>query len=199
MLNKLARKGTQIIRNNVNQMEYDEDVYIYGIEIIITTIISIVSILCISAIVSDVVLGMVYMFFFIPLRLYAGGYHALTYKKCFIVSNLSYVMILLLVEMVWENVTKIILWLIVVCVCFYILIKGPIINPAQTISKCKQKSNMKKTNSIICIDIILILFLSVIDKRMMTMAVCSLCSIAMFMVIVEISNLERRNKIWKLL
>lgn len=59
-----------------------KDAYQYGIEITISSILNIILILSCSLIVGDVPAGLIYLFIFIFLRSFTGGYHATTYFRC---------------------------------------------------------------------------------------------------------------------
>lgn len=59
-----------------------KEAYQYGIEITISSILNIILILVSSLIVGDILAGIIYLFVFIFLRSFTGGYHATTYFRC---------------------------------------------------------------------------------------------------------------------
>lgn len=59
-----------------------KEAYQYGIEITISSILNIILILVCSLIVGDILAGITYLFIFIFLRSFTGGYHATTYFRC---------------------------------------------------------------------------------------------------------------------
>lgn len=59
-----------------------KEAYQYGIEITISSILNIVLILVCSFVVGDIFAGITYLFIFIFLRSFTGGYHATTYFRC---------------------------------------------------------------------------------------------------------------------
>ncbi len=59
-----------------------KEAYQYGIEITISSILNIVLILICSLIAGDIFAGITYLFIFIFLRSFTGGYHATTYFRC---------------------------------------------------------------------------------------------------------------------
>ena len=88
MLNKVAYK---IAKKIVECSDADkEEIYIYGLELIISTFFGLVSILLISCLLSRFTSGLVFISVFVPLRLFTGGFHAATYTRCFVISNISY-------------------------------------------------------------------------------------------------------------
>lgn len=47
----------------------------------------------ISLLLGDIVSGIIFLMFFIPLRTYCGGYHATSYLRCNIVFSVTYAMV----------------------------------------------------------------------------------------------------------
>ena len=87
MLNKVACK---LAKKIVECSDTDkEEIYIYGLELIISTFFGLSSILLISCLLFCFTSGLVFISVFVPLRLFTGGYHAENYGKCFIISNIS--------------------------------------------------------------------------------------------------------------
>lgn len=66
------------------------EIYIYGLEIIFSSLFTTLSILLIGLFMKSFGFTLLYLIITIPLKLYAGGYHAETYKKCFFISNVSF-------------------------------------------------------------------------------------------------------------
>ncbi|MBR6923918.1 MAG: accessory gene regulator B family protein [Oscillospiraceae bacterium] len=102
MIDKLSNSvlgyllNKEVIRNEKVVKEY----YKYGIEITISSIISLFLIFLIGAGTNCIFEGLVFLVFFIPIRQYTGGYHANTYFKC----NLSMCIIFSSVMMIYKNV-----------------------------------------------------------------------------------------------
>lgn len=58
----------------------------YGLDIFVSSVLEIISILVISVFVGNFVETLLFFLAFVPLRIYAGGYHADTKLKCYFVS-----------------------------------------------------------------------------------------------------------------
>ena len=90
--------GVKNISNGIADMlwtqgiiqEDDIDKCKYGIDLFISSFLEIISILAIAAILGNFIETVLLFVFFIPLRIYAGGYHADTKLKCFIISLVMY-------------------------------------------------------------------------------------------------------------
>ncbi len=81
------------IYKNCNLPTDMKEVYQYGIEITISSILNISLIIIISLLLGDIVSGIIFLMFFIPLRTYCGGYHATSYLRCNIVFSVTYAMV----------------------------------------------------------------------------------------------------------
>lgn len=82
MENKVA---TKICRNFAKQgiipKEYEE-VYVYGLELILSFIFSTLAILFIGILLNALDIAIIFLTIFIALRRFTGGYHAPTYLRC---------------------------------------------------------------------------------------------------------------------
>ena len=68
----------------------DTAIYRYGMEMMFLTIAEVASILLIAAFVGNFFETFLYFLAFIPLRLFAGGYHATTRLRCYLLSLAVY-------------------------------------------------------------------------------------------------------------
>lgn len=76
----------------------DIDTYIYGYELMLISIINWGAILIIMCITNSFVETILYMVSFIILRHHTGGYHAKSHKSCFILSVISYLYVLVTIN-----------------------------------------------------------------------------------------------------
>lgn len=172
-----------------------EPIYIYGLELIISTVIGLIAILIISVALSNIRSGILFIFVFVPLRLFTGGYHAATYYQCFIITNISYMAVLILKNMLWNKLPFGIWLCLFICVSVYIIKNAPAINVHQPINKYKQMQSKRMTRYILAADGIWIVYLFVNNKELMSMAILSICLIAAFMLIAGQSFLIRKERI----
>lgn len=83
----LARLAGKIVNNLVHSgviKEEDAEIYIYGINQILTSVLSVSSALIIGLIFGVFPEIAVFMAAYIPLRSFAGGYHAKTPLSCYV-------------------------------------------------------------------------------------------------------------------
>lgn len=91
MINKVSTHILKFISRHTEIPMEMVDVYRYGIEITFSSIINIVLIITCSLIVKNIWAGIVYLFVFIFLRTFSGGYHATTYFRCNLTFVISFV------------------------------------------------------------------------------------------------------------
>lgn len=77
-----------------------KDVYQYGIEITISSIFNTILILLCSLALGDIWTGITYLFIFIFLRSFTGGYHATTYLRCNITMVVTFIITFVLYKVI---------------------------------------------------------------------------------------------------
>ncbi len=93
MLNSLA---TRIADKYFNDSDnYPREVYIYGIELLISSTISTLVILLIGLLTNTFWESVIFLISFSAIRVYTGGYHSMTYLRCNIISAWSYIAIVI--------------------------------------------------------------------------------------------------------
>ena len=96
MEHKLAETiSRRLSKSSVIPVEYEE-VYTYGLELIISSITSALIILSIGSIIRKIAVTIVFLSLFILLRRFTGGFHASTYLKCKICTVATYLAVVLL-------------------------------------------------------------------------------------------------------
>lgn len=90
MIKTISAKILTFILKNSDIDEKISEIYQYGIEITLSSILNITLIILCSLIIGDIILGCVFLICFIALRSYSGGYHADTYFKCNVIFTLSF-------------------------------------------------------------------------------------------------------------
>lgn len=76
-------------------IEYSKkELLIYGFQLILSTSASMITIVILSCFY-NITYGFIFLFFFMPIRFCAGGYHANTYQRCYIYTNACFIGILL--------------------------------------------------------------------------------------------------------
>ncbi len=183
MLNKVSSKLAKRIADGSERRK--EAVYTYGIEIILSTMIGISSILIVSGLLHEFKLGVIFLLVFAPLRVFTGGYHAVTYFRCFLISNISYLFLLLFNNIIYTKLPLEIWLILLVLSSYYIAIHAPVVNENQPIGENKKSRCKIMARNILNINVFAALFLSAVDKEIMGMMVLSICLVAVFMLITD--------------
>jgi len=86
MLSKLAKDMALSFYSSSGEIYDDGDVevYAYGAELLISSVLQILTVLILGLIIQRRLETVVFLAGFIPLRVFAGGYHAKTHLRCFL-------------------------------------------------------------------------------------------------------------------
>ena len=77
------------IEHNIIDAE-DLEVYEYSFEILLSTLLNLLAVVVIAFISGTALFTFLYLMGFIPLRLFAGGYHAKNHLRCFAILIIAY-------------------------------------------------------------------------------------------------------------
>lgn len=77
----------------INEVEIDS--YRYGLELLLSTALNLLAVVCISIVLGHPFVHIPYLMVFITMRLYAGGYHAGKHWMCILLNSVVYIAALL--------------------------------------------------------------------------------------------------------
>jgi len=142
--------------------EEDIDTCRYGLDVFISSSLEIVSILIIAALVGNLFEAVLLFVAFIPLRVYAGGYHADTRLKCYVISLGVYGLLTLLTLMISKEVYATVNIILTLTALVTVLTSAPVIHKNKSVSEVERKHYRKFSITICLIESIIILILTVI-------------------------------------
>lgn len=174
---------TRLLLDRSKNVKYGEEVYIYGCELIISTVLCFTGVMLTSLLFSELPSGIVFIIVFSSLRAYAGGYHADTYGRCFMITNSVYLGVLMLKEFFWEEIPLIVYYVTFFVSIYYIASNAPMINENQPIDENKQNNCKRNIKCVLFVDVLLIVLLTFINKELMCMTVFTICLVMIFMMI----------------
>lgn len=64
--------------------EAKADAYVYGYELLISSVVSVLLVVLIAVVCGDVRYALSFLIGFIPQRIYIGGYHATSHTRCYL-------------------------------------------------------------------------------------------------------------------
>ncbi len=104
MLNSLS---TLIANKFFNDNDkYPKEIYIYGIELLISSLISTSVILLIGLLTKTFFESIIFLISFSAIRVYTGGYHSMTYLRCNIISASSYIAIVVFLYLFGDSISN---------------------------------------------------------------------------------------------
>lgn len=121
----LQRKG--VISTEKNEME----LYKYGVEISLSSIISFLEILFIGIATSHFIESILFLVVFIFIRSFTGGFHANTYLKCNLVMLISFIAIVIIYELLRGHIN----WIYYLMVCGFSVLVVSAFSPIENIYK----------------------------------------------------------------
>lgn len=93
MINQISETITQFFLHQESISEEEKDVYKYGVEITVSSLLNVILILLIGLLFDNLLSGAVFLVCFIIVRKYTGGYHAETYFRCNMVLCTTYTIV----------------------------------------------------------------------------------------------------------
>lgn len=145
--------------------EEDIDKCRYGLEIFISSVLEVFSIMMLSIFSKNFVETLLFFGALIPLRIYAGGYHADTKLRCYIISLVVYGIFSLLLKTVSNNVymtfniAELLFTLTAVCVA------APVVHHRRNVNDIEIQNYKKISITICAIQSVIILICSFIFKK----------------------------------
>lgn len=153
----------------------DRDIYRYGVQQGCVLLLNLLSIITIGLLCGMLIESILFMLVFVPLRTYAGGYHAKTHIRCYVYSMLTITVILLTMKLLsfdfWHYV------LMMVVGCLVILWLAPIEDENKPLDNLEQKAYCKKAHLLVGFDVLIFLAACLLKLEVVY---CS-CTMAMFL------------------
>lgn len=82
MISYIASKISMVWKKNGIIDSRDINMYVYGVELILSSLFSIFCVVLIGIIHFSIIDSLLFLMIFIPIRLFSGGYHANSYLSC---------------------------------------------------------------------------------------------------------------------
>jgi len=155
MLYKCALKITEVLKRYTTIKKDKECVYIYGLELLISTVITSISLIIISLILGSINYFFFFILFFFIQRLFCGGYHAKTYFKCFMLTNFIFILTYIFATLFYVSRFTIFIPVLVIVSFLIIIYYGPLKNKNHPYSERRyyQLRRLSRTISAISVSI----------------------------------------------
>ncbi len=194
MINRLA---TAIATKMFNEKDkYPLEIYIYGIELIISSIIGTSLIILTGLITNSLTQCVIYLITFSLIRVYTGGYHCMSYLKCNILSVASYIIVymsLYFLESIFANPFSMLG--VYITTMLFALIFAPVKNKNKELTQKEQKKY--KIISLIMITLFystaaLLFYIFSVKQMLVILPTCVVIDIAMLISVI-INYFEERR------
>lgn len=159
----LARLAVKIVNNLVHSgviKEEDAEIYIYGINQILTSVLNVSSALIIGLIFGVFPEIAVFMAAYIPLRSFAGGYHAKTPLSCYVFSVIM--LIVVSIGLKYLHLADWVYYAVFVAATLVVLVLSPVEDRNKPLAEIEQKVYKRRTILIAAVELTLAMLLKLL-------------------------------------
>jgi len=183
MIDKVVTAAVESLLKNNLLKQTEIELYRFGINRLLLFCINITTTIIIGIICGMVWQSILFSVAYIPLRRYAGGYHAKTQQECYVLSTLLVFSVLKSIRWFLEN--NLIILLIVLSSSVIIFIKAPIESNNKPLNKKERNAFRKKTRVLLTIQLMLLFLFLVVNIEVAICISLSIVSSAFMLVIPE--------------
>lgn len=160
LLARLAGKiGNNLVHSGVIKEE-DAEIYIYGINQILTSVLNVSSALIIGLIFGVFPEIAVFMAAYIPLRSFAGGYHAKTPLRCYIFSVIM--LIVVSIGLKYLHLADWVYYAVLVAATLVVLVLSPVEDRNKPLDEIEHKVYKRRTILIAAVELTLAMLLKLL-------------------------------------
>ena len=187
LLAKLSHKiGNDMVKSKVVEAE-DVEIYIYGINQILTSVLNVSSALIIGFIFGVIPEVAVFMAAYIPLRSFAGGYHAKTPLRCYIFSVIM--LIIVSIGMKYLYIANWVYYIVLAATTIVVLVLSPVEDRNKPLDEIEQKVYKKRTMNIAAAEVMVCLALKFVGyDNLFVAAVYSFAVLCFMLVAGKVKN-----------
>ena len=159
----LARLAVKIVNNLVHSgviKEEDAEIYIYGINQILTSVLNVSSALIIGLIFGVFPEIAVFMAAYIPLRSFAGGYHAKTPLSCYVFSVIM--LIVVSIGLKYLHLADWVYYAVLVAATLVVLVLFPVEDRNKPLDEIEHRVYKKLTILIAAVELTLAMLLKLL-------------------------------------
>lgn len=168
-----------MIRNDVVKRE-DSDVYIFGIHQGIMSMLNIITTIVIAAAMHMLLEGIVFILAYMPLRSFAGGYHARTEKRCYLLSGVLSFTVFAVCKIVSINWM---LWMVLMLSFFIIWFISPVEDSNKPLEEIEIIIYSKKCKKILIIEMLILVGCYILHFDRIARMIC-VANIALSIIII---------------
>lgn len=136
----------------------NREIYVYALEVLLLNLFLLITLFVISVLLNQIVHFLCYVFFFIPLRIFLGGYHSKKSENCFLLSVTTFIATILILKynlFLYEDKIILCCTFVIMIIMFLFL---PVENINHPLSELQKKRNKIIVRVIFIIDFTFLLF-----------------------------------------
>lgn len=157
MLQRLSGYLAELFIKNGLVDKQNKDIYTYGAFLILSTLQTSLVILILCALFGNVLIGVVFLASMMSIRFFAGGYHAETYFRCFLLSIGLAVFVFVISMVTPSTVIRGLSILLTTVSAIYLFIHTPLINANNPLSHRQILKNRRISRGIILVQASIVL------------------------------------------
>lgn len=150
-----------MIRNNIIEVA-EKEIHAYGINLLIGFVKSVVTAFFIGVLFQAIWESILFTAAYIPLRRFAGGFHAKTEKRCYLYSTLLIICVILFIQYI--SFTKIAMILFLGFANITIFARSPMESENKPLSQLEKRIFRKKTIQALVMEDMIILISMIINQ-----------------------------------
>lgn len=183
MLRKISKLSASIIINKINISQKKKPIYTYAFEIIYSTLFCFICMIIFGIWQNKLIQTIEFIILFSILRLFSGGYHASTYRNCFLLTNSVYISEQILCQMILKHGH--IQWALCLSSIIYIWIKAPVYSAQRQITSEKYTRDKHKLRICISVIFLTMIFYTYMNIYLFTSGIASILFMVAILIILE--------------
>lgn len=195
MIDRLSRKITQkLIDKEIISFE-DWEIYMYGLQMMISGIVKFIGFMIIAWLLGWVVEAIVFITVFSLLRVNAGGYHADTYLKCFLITAIATFSSIGIVKYYFISGSVLYMAMISLLAGALVLFYAPVDTPNKRMAGNEKKIFRRRSIVVLILEIFVIVAAYLISPKILIF--CNIAAMAIFFEGITLTPLFAENDIQK--
>ena len=161
MIQKMSATCAKNIISLGRLQEINEPVLRYGCELILTSVIGLMILICLSLLIGHPLAWLFFVISFAPHRISAGGYHADTHVICYIVTSLMFFLgAMTAYSFEWNWYAYLV---VSVFSAILVIFLAPLAATNKPLSEKRFRSNRIRSIAVICMNIVIAVFFTVLN------------------------------------
>ncbi len=152
MLGSLSKKVVDRLLIDESTEEEDYEIYLFGMEQLLTVIIDLLTAIFLGVVFGEVIQTVIFVLSFMIMRSYAGGFHASTPFKCYLLTSLTIIVVLSVMKYIEVDLIVLVGMLLVASMVIWVL--APVDTENKTIDDIEFIVYRRKTRIVWCIEVI---------------------------------------------